>query len=228
MEKMTTKEEIKELTAEQKAATTEKEKARIQKRMDKLSGRIAEKEARIAELEAQLAAKDQENSGKYTEEDLNARANQLAQEHVGNLEFRRMCDVLEKEAVKINPEFTSLAMATIKEAEMPVSSALLLALEDIDNKGAVFNHIMKDVDEYERLSRLHPSKVGIAIERISQQIKPKPRTVSRVPKPNEPLNSNGTVVPQFDAYNTKDKEAWIRRRNEDIQRRGVTQGRYGR
>jgi hypothetical protein len=202
-------------TEEQKAArlAQEKEQAkeqrkqdRIQKRIDKL---VAERDltrTENEELKKQLAAKAVDG---LTEEEVNARAKKIAEDIVNERrtedtkkQFEKDCDILQKEAVKVNKKFNDDVNLMAQEVA-PIPAIMIGILVDLDNEngGKVLNYLTQNVDEYEDIYSLSEGRMTAKLIRLSDKIKAeedkaksgKKKEHSNVPPPVTPVNEGRDV-----------------------------------
>lgn len=210
------------LEAEKAAAKTQSEKDRIQRRIDREVSKRKKLEDENKELKAQLAAKEAEGD-KFTKEDVQKEAKRLASETRAQEEFDAACDRLAAAGDKADKDFGKKIQA-MSEDIGPIPSQMIGILDDLDNGGAVLAHLANNVDEAEELYKLSPARMALKLSKLSDKIaeetKPKPKPVSKVPAPNEPLKG-GRVADSSQLYNPEaakkmSDDEWIRKRNADV------------
>ena len=211
-----------ELEAEKQEAKTAAQKTRIQKRIDKEVAKRKTLENENAELKKLLAAKDTEDD-KFTSEDVKKEAERIANEKVNEREFTNACNRLAEAAKKLDKEFDK-KMATLAEDVAPIPGYMIGILDDLDNGGAVLKHFTENPDIYEDVIALTPAKMAVAVTKLSNKIetesKPKPKAISKVPPPIEPLGGKGggnsTIITEAD---TKDMPTFVKKRAAQVEAR---------
>ncbi len=223
-------EEKVEETAEAKSAReaketeTDKEKRkqeRIQKRIDKAVAGQRAAEAEVVKLREQLAANPDKT---LTEEEIQRRADAIANEKVAakeleraQVDFNKACDKLQDAAVKLDKEFTPKVVAMADELG-PIPSRVIGILDDLDNGAEVLKFMVDDIDEAEKIYDLKdkPERLAIALVRISDKLaaakKPAPRQISKVPDPPEQVN--GSRVRSSTITGKESTEEYIRKRTQ--------------
>ena len=209
-----------QLETEKQEAKTAAEKARIQKRIDKEVAKRKVLETENAELKKQLAAKASEDGAKFTKEDVEAEAKRIADEKINEREFTNACNRLADGAKKLDKEFDKKIQA-LSEDVAPLPGYMIGILDDIDNGAEVLKHFADNQDVYEDIYTLNPVKMATAIAKLGTKLaaeaKPKPKPISKVPPPNDPVNG-GVKTP----INLSDKEPiedWIKKRNAQVAER---------
>lgn len=150
--------------------------------------RINAKNAKIAQLEAAANAQPQRDENTpLTQEDIERIADQKAEAKL----FERDCNRVAAEATKLNPTFMEEWDDVIDPKKGGIgypSNELLSAIIDLDNSPQILNILAKDSTKLEQLYSLRGAKLGVALAKISEDIKkPKPKPVSRAPAPIEPV-----------------------------------------
>lgn len=201
--------EKKEETAEEKVAREATEKVaakakrkedRVQKRIDDITAKAATAEAEVVRLKAQLAA---DPDKKLTEEEVQTKAEAIAAKKIADKElqdlqdkFNAACDVLQKDAKKVDKEFDD-KINDIAEQFGRIPSFMIGVLEDLSNGGEVLAHIANDEDIAEELWKAKPAKMTSKLIEISNKLleaKKKPaKQISKVPDPVTPVNGNRVV-----------------------------------
>ncbi len=211
-----------QLETEKQEAKTTAEKARVQKRIDKVVARAKAAETELAELKKQLAAKASEDGAKFTKEDVEAEAKRIADEKINEREFTNACNRLADGAKKLDKEFDKKIQA-LSEDVAPLPGYMIGILDDIDNGAQVLKHFADNQDVYEDIYTLNPVKMATAINKLSFKLmaeaKPKPKPISKVPPPNDPVNGgvNTSIV-----LNDKDPmEDWVKKRNAQVAQRNA-------
>lgn len=222
------KEELDEAKQEKKDAKTPAEKDRAQRRIDRLTAKNAEitkaleaANAKIAEL---VNGNEDDGTPKLTEADVEARAEQKANEKALHRELVNAGNAIYDAAVGVNKDFEVKVKEMIGEIGV-IPGQIIGVVNDLPNKGDVMYHIADDIDLAEKLydlSRTNLAKLGRELQKISDTLaKPKPKEVSKAPKPPAPV---GTARPQAGAtnlYNTKNVDAkdWINKRQAEVNKK---------
>lgn len=221
------KEEIKEsektedeLKAEKAEAKTAAEKARIQKRIDREVSKRKVLEDELKDLKAQLAKKVEEGEEVLTKEDIDREAKKIAAQQVAEKEFVDACNKLAKEANKVDKEFDK-KIEVLSDDIGPIPSQIIGILDDFDNGGAVLSYLANNVDEAEEIWGKSIARQSLALSKISiklaEEAKPKPKPISKAPKPNEPLaGANRGLTTLSDKM---DDKTWIDTRNRQVAER---------
>jgi hypothetical protein len=209
-----------QLEAEKQEAKTAAEKARIQKRIDKEVAKRKVLEAENAELKKQLAAKSAEDGAKFTKEDIEAEAKRIADEKINEREFTNACNRLADGAKKLDKDFDKKIQA-LSEDVAPLPGYMIGILDDIENGAQVLKHFADNQDVYEDIYTLNPVKMATAITKLGSKLatetKPKPKSISKVPPPNEPVN--GAAKTTINLSDKDPMEDWIRKRNLQVAER---------
>lgn len=213
-----------DLEAEKLEAKTAAEKARIQKRIDKEVAKRKVLEDEVTELKKLLAAKEGDGE-KLTKEDVEKEAKRIAIELNNERQFTADCNRLADAAKKLDKEFDS-KMKSLAEDVAPIPGYMIGALADLKNNagGAVLKYFTDNPDIYEDVIALPPMKMVGEIKDISFKLeaetKPKPKAVSKVPAPNEPVGgkggSNSMVITEAD---TKDMQTFVKKRQMQLEER---------
>lgn len=222
--------EKKEETAEEKETRekTERETAkanrkeqRIQKRIDTAVAAQKIAEAEVIKLREQLAAKAKDGEA-LTEADVQARADAIANEKFtakeverAQAEFEARCDKLNDAANLLDKNFTRNVNLMAEELG-PIPSTVVNSISELENGAEVLKYMVDDVDEAEKIYDLKnkPVRLGMALARISDKLiadkKPKPKEISKVPNPKEPVNGSRTSTNIITGKETT--EEYIRKR----------------
>lgn len=214
-------EEKKELTAEQKQITKlEKTIERLTKRVDKTAGERNETRKELAAAKAALEAKLKDGEIALTEEEVERRAEEKAKRKVAETEFENAQKKLIKEATKIDPKFMT-KINELAEDVSPLPGYMIGILEELDNGGAVLNYLTDNPDEYEEIYTLSPTRMATRLAKVSDTLekaaKPKPKNISKVPPPNEPIKG-GNKSPNV-LSDKMPMDEWVRLRNQQSEDR---------
>lgn len=216
----TDKEEIEEEVEVVEAKSIEKLErtiARLQKRLDKETGSKKDLNKELATAKAALEAKQADGDVVLTEEEVERRSEEKANRKIVEQEFVKACNRIFDGAVKVDKQF-KVKVDAMAEDIGAIPSIMIGILDDIDNGAAVLSYLTNNVDEAEDVYKLSPAKMAIELVKISTKIgTPKPKAISKVPAPNEPIGGGSTKA-AFDPYDTKtnkDKD-WIERRNKQV------------
>lgn len=210
---------------EREAAKANRKEQRIQKRIDTAVAAQKTAEAEVIKLKAQLAAKT-EGGETLTEADVQARADAIANEKFtakeverAQDEFTARCDKLHDAAVKLDKDFTRNVNLMAEELG-PIPSTVVNSISELENGAEVLKFMVDDVDEAEKIYDLKnkPVRLGMALARISDRLieekKPKPKVISKVPNPKEPVNGSratSTVI-----TGKESTEEYIRKRQAQM------------
>lgn len=211
-----------QLEAEKQEAKTAKEKERIQKRIDKEVAKRKVLETELADLKAQLAAKSSEDGVKFTKEDVEAEANKLAEQKINEREFVNACNQLANGANKLDKDFDKKIKALGEDVAPLPSYMIRILYENENNYGSnVLVHFANNPDTYEDIYTLDEVKMARAIDKIANKLlaeaKSKPRQISKVPPPNEPVN--GAAKTPINLSDKEPMEDWIAKRNRQVAER---------
>lgn len=78
--------------------------------------------------------------------------------------------------------------------------------------------LAEDLDEAQRIFSLSPTKMAIEMERIAARTAQTPEAVSKAPRPIKPIGARASAA--TDALREDDDiESWMRKRNEQVQRK---------
>ena len=217
----TKEEEKKELSEEQKEiAKLKKTIERLNKRVDKTSGERNETRKELAAAKAALESKLKDGEVALTEEEVERRAEEKARAKLAETEFKRAETKLINEATKIDAKFMSKVNEMAEEVA-PIPGYMIGILEELDNGGAVLNYLTDNVEEYEDIHLLPPGKMSLKLARIADKLenaaKPKPKQISKVPAPNEPIKG-GNKSPSI-LTGKESMEDFVRIRNQQVEER---------
>lgn len=217
-EKDGTEEEPKELTAEQKEIEALKKKLeRAQRRAGKTAAERDENKKLVKELKAALDAKLEEGTQPLTEEEVNRRARELANQELTVREFKQAESKLIDQALAIDKTFMS-KINDLAQDVAPIPEFFIGALNDLDNGGAVLNYLSDNPDDYEELlKKNNPMKVMKGLVDISNKLieagKPKPKKISQTPEPPKAPKGNSKSPDQLPPKPTENMAEFIRIRN---------------
>lgn len=211
-------EEVKELTAEQKEIEALKKKLeRAQRRAGKTAAERDENKKLVKELKAALDAKLEEGTQPLTEEEVNRRARELANQELTVREFKQAESKLIDQALAIDKAFMS-KINDLAQDVAPIPEFFIGALNDLDNGGAVLNYLSDNPDDYEELlKKNNPMKVMKGLVDISNKLieagKPKPKKISQTPEPPKAPKGNSKSPDQLPPKPTENMAEFIRIRN---------------
>lgn len=217
----------KELEKEQKQAKDQKEKDRIQRKIDREVAKRKVLEDENAELKRQLEAKNAEDGEKYTKEDAEQLAKELAKKSTDETEFANICNKIANDGEKIvgkdgkplGKQFiTNLTDMAAEVGAIPPD--MIYILGELDNGASILHYLASDdgIDEAEKIMGMSTHKKAIALTKISNKLSaPKPKPISNVPAPNAPISSGARGGKQL-TDNMTDKE-WIEARRAQIAER---------
>lgn len=205
-----------ELNDEKAAAKTAAEKQKIQKRIDREVSKRKALETELNNVKAQLAAKET-GEGKFTEKDVETKSEELANQKLAERDFNNACSRLQKAATKLDKDFPD-KIKELADDIAPIPGAMIGILDDLDNGGLVLSHFTTDPDEYERIISLNPTKMAVELTKLSEKLsKPKPKPLSKVPAPNEPVGGGARIeTPLSDKEPMAD---WVAKRNRQVEER---------
>ncbi len=211
-----------ELETEKHEAKTAKEKERIQKRIDKEVAKRKVLETELADLKAQLAAKSSEDGIKFTKEDVEAEAIKLAEQKINEREFTNACNRLADGAKKLDKDFDKKIQALSEDVAPLPGYMIRILYENENNYGSnVLVHFANNPDIYEDIYTLDEVKMARAIDKIANKLlaetKAKPKQISKVPPPNEPIN--GAAKTPINLSDKEPMEDWIAKRNRQVAER---------
>jgi hypothetical protein len=232
-------EEIEE-TAEEKEAREKKEKEdfkakrkdeRMQKRIDTATAKAEAALAEVAKWKAIAEAKPDDQ--KLTKEEVDAKAEAIANEKITaaelnrlQIEFNKNCDKIQASAEKLDKEFNKKVHELAADLG-PLPTPMMNELFDLDNGAEILVYLASDVDEAERIFDLQskPAKLGRELGKLSDKLaeakKPKPKPISQVPDPMAPVNGNRVQTTQITQKDTTPEgmENYVRKRQLQIEQR---------
>lgn len=212
--------EKKELTAEQKEIVALKKQVdRLQKRVGRTSGERDDIKKELKDAKAALEAKVEEGTQPLTEEEVERRSTEKANQTVTQREFDATQKKLIKEATAIDKEFLDKVNDMAKEIA-PLPGFMIGLLGDLDNGGAVLNHLTDNIDDYEEIYQLSPARMAVRLAKISDKLiedaKPKKKKISEVPEPPGKLKGSNTNPDKLDPKNMSE---FVRIRNKQVEDR---------
>lgn len=220
-----------ELTAEQKQIKAlERKLERLQKRVGKTAGERDQIKKELKEAKTALEARLAEGEQPLTEEEVNRRARELAQQELTQKEFSDAENRLVREATKIDKNFMS-KINDLAADVAPIPPFFIGALDDLDNGGEVLNYLSDNADEYEDLIGINkPTKIIKGLVEISNKLieakKPKPKPISKVPDPPKGIKGGNSSPDVLPAKPTENMEEFVRIREKQIAERN--KAKYGR
>lgn len=207
--------------AERETAKANRKDQRVQKRIDTAVAAQKIAEAEVIRLKEQLAAKAASGEA-LTEADVQARADAIANEKFtarevarAQTEFEARCDKLNDAAIVLNKDFPRNVNLMAEELG-PIPSTVINSISELENGAEVLNFMAIDVDEAEKIYDLRdkPVRLGMLLARISDKLieekKVKPKAISKVPNPKEPVNGTRTSTNIITGKETT--EEYIRKR----------------
>lgn len=159
-----------------------------------------------------------------TEQDFNARVAAEAIRLSVVRAFNERCDQAFDDGQKAHPDFKE-AVDTLNAAGA-MSQDLVEAALETGVGDEILYRLGKDPDQAVKLSKLSPVKLALEVAKIAGEVqKPAaPKPVSSAPAPITPVH--GTARGGFDAADTATPvEAWIAKRDKEVQARREQRGR---
>ncbi len=204
-----------------------KQVARLERRTGKTAGERDQLKKDLKEAKAALDAKVKDGEQPLTEEEVNRRAKDIAEQTVTQNEFNRMQEDLISDAKKIDKNFMT-KINNLAEEVAPLPGLMIPALNELDNEngGAVLNYLTENPDEYEEILTLKsPTKIINKLIKISDKLadekKPKPKKISQAPDPAKKdiggnASKNNDTLPAKPTENMKD---YVRIRAKQVEQR---------
>lgn len=206
--------EVKEEEVEEESV--EKLKKTIEKLQRRIGKTTAEKKQIAKDLElAKSKLVDEGKENVLTEEDVEARAEEKANQKLIEKQLRASSDKLFDDAVKIDKNFQIKLDAMVEETGA-FPAVMIGILDDLGNGGAILNHLTDNTDEAEKIFGLSPAKMAVELSKISVKIKPKPKQISKVPDPPSKQLGGKSARDLNVMPDPKDTDAWIKWRNKQI------------
>lgn len=205
----------------------EKKQERLEKKLAREAQKRREAEKEIKALKAKLEA----NPDKVlTEEDVETRAKAIAQQEKLTDDYNRTADSLADGAqkhLKMKPkEFDGLVKEALKELDVDgFPGEVVGALGDLENGPIVLAHLLKNVDEMEDIFKLQgrPVRLGMELAKLATKLAtPKPKKISQVPDPVEPLGGKAATSDRLALLSSKknltkeEMDEYVQARNADI------------
>lgn len=171
----------------------EKKIERLEKKLARSEQKRREDAKALKEANAKLEA-DPDKSKLLTEEDVEKRAKALAQQERIIEDFNQAVDRLAdgtQKVLKIKKakDFDAFVKEVTDDiGEIP--GEIIGVLDDLDNGPEVLAHLLNNTDEFEDIYKLksRPTKLGLELAKLSTKLStPKPKKISQVPDPVEPL-----------------------------------------
>lgn len=205
-----------ELEQDKIEAKSQKEKDKVQKRIDRLTAKNKELEAELVATKKKLEA-DPEKAKVLTEDDVEALAEKKAEAKQLEREFANACNKLADEATKLDKKFPDKVTSMGKEIG-PIPSVMIGILEDLENGGAVLNHLTDNVEDADDIYKMSPAKMGMKLKEISIELKNVKKPVKEISKAPDPINALGGNAARSAAIPDpkKDMDAWVKWRNKNI------------
>lgn len=219
-------EQTKELTSEQKELEALKRKIeRLQKRVGRTVGERDDIKKELRDTKAALEAKVADGTQALTEEEVNRRAQNIANQELSVREFNRAQEKLVDEATKLDKDFMK-KINDVAANVSPIPPFIIEALNDLDNGGAVLNHFANNEDDYEEIvtmiaERKSPIKVLGKLNKLSEKLiqdaKPKPKKISNAPNPPKAPGGNTKTPDTLPQKPTDNMKEFVRVRNKQIE-----------
>lgn len=221
-------EEIEEEKKEEKSP----EILKLEKTIERLKGRVsktsAERDANktaLAEAKAALEAKKVEGDLVLDEAEVERRSEIKANDKAAFAAMQRDADKLLADGVKEDKDF-QVKVDAMAEDIGKIPGALVAALAESDNGGAVLNYLTDNIEEAQELYDLAAKgsfvRLGLKISKLSDKIekekKPKPKEISKVPNPGKPVSGNQSKSPNV-LTGKENMDEFIRIRNAQSEER---------
>jgi hypothetical protein len=216
-----------DLEAEKLEAKSAAEKAKIQKRIDKEVAKRKVLEKEVDDLKKIIAAKSSEDGNKYTEEEVEKKAEEKAIAKFLERQFVDACNSLAAAAKKLDKDFDK-KIAQLAEDVAPLPAYMITTLNDQDNGGAILNYFIENPDEYEELIMLESNRMSSRIGKLSSKLekieaekpKEKPKPASKVPPPVTPVGGKGgTSNALLTEADTKNMAEFVKKRAAMVDQR---------
>lgn len=209
-------EKIEELEEELEDKTlSAKDREKLEKRIVKERNKVKDLREENARLKAQLEAKPNDEKS-YTEADVEAKAEELANRKAAEREFTKVVNQLAKDAEKADKKFKE-NLSEIADDNNPLPGALISMLSDLDNGGAVLAYLAANSDEYEEIVSQTPMKAIKSLSKISDTLIAKTKkSVSKAPPVKQPVEGNGSSN-DARASDKDDMATWIKKRNKEAE-----------
>lgn len=201
---------------------------RLQKRVDKLTGKVKLTETEKNELATKLSQIQEGKEALLTEEDVEKRSEQKANEKVAQREFVAACNRLADAAEKVDKNFPKKVSAMAEEIG-PIPGQLIGILDDLDDGGKILSYLADNVEEAEDIYKLSPAKMALQITKISSKLtkeeaekakiekEKSKKDISKVPDHKEP--PGGSSKTDNILRDDEPMEDWIKKRNQQAAER---------
>lgn len=191
----------------------EREAKALKRRVDRLTREKYETQAELQQLR-QRPAEPQEETPQLTEQEVNRRAQQIADTKA----FNARCDDIDRVGRKEFPDFKEKFVELSEEIPTFTKDGptpFLEALLDSENPAALIHHLGSNPDLAAELADLSPRQQVRRLALIERDMgaKEAPPKTSSAPKPIQPVKPTATAGGP-DAG--KDPEAWIAWRNAQV------------
>ena len=193
----------------------------VDRRVAQLTARLAAIEAERDALAAQLPKGDP--SGQPKQESPQEQAQRLRSDAVKQVReeertaaFTAECNKIADLGGKEIPGFLD-SMKSMWDGLGGFNPALAEAAIEVGDAHQVLYKLAQDPDEAERISKLSPSRMGVALAKMAatQPAAPPPPPQSRAPAPIKPLaKGGGNPEPRLDANSQEEFEAAFRRERD--------------
>lgn len=225
-------EEVKEEEVEASEETTE-DVEKLKRQIEKLKKRIGKTTAEKTEIKQKLDASEAKLSAKpdsekvLTEKDVDDLAERKANAKISERDFVNACNKIFDDGVKVTGLKADVFEAKVKEMTDDIGAippAMVVALEDLDNPGAVLNMLTEDTDLAEKIYIMPPIKMGVELAKLAGKLAAKPKKpvkeISKAPDPVNPLGGKAKASTEINlnAPNLSDAE-WIEKRQKDIEQK---------
>ncbi|MDF8361930.1 hypothetical protein [Achromobacter anxifer] len=191
----------------------EREARALKRRVDRLTREKYETQAELQQLR-QRPAEPQDDATQLTEQEVNRRAQQIAEARA----FNDRCNEVDRVGRKEFPDFS--AKFAELSAEIPTftekgATPFMEAILDSDNPAALIHHLGSNPDLAAELADLTPRQQVRRLALIEHEMGAKelPPKTSSAPKPIQPVKPAATAAGPDPS---KDPEAWIAWRNAQV------------
>jgi len=210
------------------------------RRIGELTARNREQRAELERLRAQVQPRDpngqfreqpppSSNDGPPARATIDDQIEQRAQILAANQEFNRRCDEVAIAGRKVYPDFDAQVgrLVGLVDNTDPQSMAryneFLNAALETGEAAKLIHALGGDLDEASRILSMSPRQMTVALTRMADR---PVQELSRAPRPINPAATSAqaqrtSVSPDDPGSDQMSTEEWMRRRNEQIQSRGV-------
>ena len=223
--------EIDELIEEPSEEDTKKELEKLRKQVERLNKRVGKTigerdniKKELREAKASLDAKLKDGTQPLTEDEVERRATEKANQTVIDREFNRDQERLAKAAIKADKDFMK-KVNELAEDVAPIPGQMIGMLTDLENEngGAVLAYLANNPDEFEEIHTLSMVKMARRLDKISEklaeEVKPKPKKISSAPKPLEGVGGNASNNSTLVITGKESMEDFARKRAIQIEQR---------